>query len=269
MNVNKNQEPAMAHGFQAPVTADSVLSPIVVYDIHHTSVNFPLDEEGWGRVTFEKLDSIRVCRGEYLPYVSDWKEGDPFPWVYTIHNSPWLRERYEYEKRYYGSSYEFGGDVDEMATDFSHYLFCFHDQFVEALSSGVWFEQGDEYMGDQPLTDDHPSQNLPVTSIIHSFTAHGIRCQVRQNVLNVDELLHRGRYCSQKLWQFAAELGSSGPSWTVSLRVRNGKTRVDLKSYFGKIEAQFDRIPHLSEVQPRIESWLGEVRDRRRKMGKD
>lgn len=38
--------------------------------------------------------------------------------------SKWQQERFDYENRYYGKSYEFGGDVNEMRPILS--IICFH-----------------------------------------------------------------------------------------------------------------------------------------------
>jgi hypothetical protein len=254
---------------QAPLTADSIDDPIVTYGKGPASINFPLQDGGWGRVTFEKLDAIRVCRGEYEPYESSWKDGDPRCWISTVSRSPWLRERYEYEKRHYRDAYEFGGDVDEMRRDFSHYVFRFHDQFVEVLSAGIWFETDTQCIGEREPDAHHPSRDLPKSSVSRRFKAHGITCQVRENTRPTNDLLRDAAFGSQKLMQFAAELdGTSTVSWTLSLRVRQGRSRASLSSYFGKVEQHYDGVPGLSDLQPRIEAWLGEVQQRRREMGK-
>jgi hypothetical protein len=148
-------------GIAVPVLADSIEGPIVTYGAGPESINLVTQDERWGRVTFEKLDSLRVSRGECEPYPSDWKEGDPVHWVSVVAPSPWLHERYEYEKRRYSQAYEFGGDVDEMLRDFSHYVFSFHDQFVEVLCAGIWFESADECIGAQELGPNHPLLDLP------------------------------------------------------------------------------------------------------------
>ena len=130
----------LAYGLEVPLSADAVDAPIVQYGGGITAIHFTTDDGRWGRVTFEELDSIKVSRGEYETYPPAPGEENSFHWVTTISNSMWLQERYEYEKRYYGSAYNFSGNVDEMLTDFSHYVFNFHDQFVEVLSAGIWFE---------------------------------------------------------------------------------------------------------------------------------
>src|SRR5688572_11460476 len=98
-------------GIPVPVIADSVAGPTVTYGEvlpsgeELTSIRFLTRDGGWGRVTFEHLDSIRVSRGEFDPY-----PGDESYWVSEVVPSPWLLERYEYEKRHYGEAYEWTGD---------------------------------------------------------------------------------------------------------------------------------------------------------------
>jgi hypothetical protein len=252
------------------VRAHSVDGPIVTYGDGPASINFVTSDERWGRVTFEKLDAIRVSRGEYRPYPDDWKEGDPHHWVSVVERSPWLRERYEYEKLHYGQAYEFTGDVDEMLRDFSHYVFHFHDQFVEALCAGIWFEVAEECIGSREPDSSHPLRDLPPSSDSESFEAYGITCRVRRNPRPIDDIVSDAALCSQKLLQFAADLdGSSSVSFTLALRVREGSVRSYLTSYFGKVEESYDRIATLEDVRPRVEEWLRQVKERRKEMGKD
>jgi hypothetical protein len=256
-------------GIAVPVEADSVDAPIVTYGDGPTSINFVTSDQRWGRVTFEKLDSIRISRGEYEPYPSDWNQGDPLHWVSVVSPSPWLRERYEYEKEHYGRAYEFGGDVDEMLRDYSHYVFTFHDQFVEVLCAGIWFETAEECIGARELSANHPLHDLPPPPDLDFFKAYGITCQIRRNARPIDEILKDAELCSQKLLQFAAVLeGSASVSWTLALRVRDGRVRSYLKSYFGRVEESYDGIATLEDVRPRLQEWLRQVNERRRQMGK-
>jgi hypothetical protein len=264
----QSAQPKM-RGIAVPVLADSVEGPTVTYGDGPASINLMTRDERWARVTFEKLDSLRVSRGEYDPYPSDWKEGDPLHWVSIVAPSLWLRERYDYEKRHYGNAYEFGGDVDEMLRGFSHYVFRFHDQFIEVICSGIWFEVANEPLGNRGPDSCHPLLDLPPSFATESFEAHGIKCQIRRNPRPLDEIIKDAELCSQKLLQFAAELdGSDSVSWTAALRVRDGRARSVLQSYFGKVEQTFDGVATLEDVRPRVEEWLREVNDRRRQMGK-
>lgn len=72
----------LAKGIIIPVIADFVLSPDVFYGDELTGIYFRTEDEQFGRITFENLDALKVCRGENLPFLSDWKEGQEFPWVY-------------------------------------------------------------------------------------------------------------------------------------------------------------------------------------------
>ena len=254
---------------QVPLTADSVDSPIVNYGGGVTSINFLTKDGCWGRVTFEKLDSIKVSRGEYEPYPAAPGEEKTLSWVSIVSNSQWLKERYEYEKRYYGTAYNFGGNVEEMLADFSHYVFHFHDQFVEVLCDGIWFESADTSLGNLEPDSNHPLRELPESAISERFEAHGIICQVRRNPRSIDELKRNAKFCSQTILEVAAELdGRSSTAWTLSLRVRDGVLRSTLRGYFGNGVQQFNSIPSLMDIRSKIDMWLAEVHERRKKMGK-
>lgn len=256
---------------QAPVTANSVDWPLVTYG-ERTTLNFPLDDSeeenpGWGRVTFEKFDALRICRGEYMPYEVRCTPENPYSWAWTVANSPWLAERYAYEKKHYGSSYGFGGDVNEMINEFSHYLFCFHDQYVEVLCAGLWFETSPLCLRDRPPGDDHASHNLPESTTIHRIGAHGITCQIRKNPKSFHTLLADAALGTQKLYQFAAELdGIVSVDFTLNARVRHEKLYVTLVSHFGKVIERYDEVPLLSALRPHIDAWLLEVANRRENM---
>lgn len=101
---------------------------------------FAKDETTRVRVTFEGLDSYRVARGEVSPY---WSSSDTrrfFPVVEVI-GASWLTERHAYEAEHYGDAYEGGRGADTMLVDTHHFLFLFHDGFVEVLARGVRFER--------------------------------------------------------------------------------------------------------------------------------
>lgn len=254
--------------FKVPVEADSVAGPTVIYDDGFAAINFVAEDAGWGRVTFEKLDSIRVCRGEHEPYEIESTEELRFLWVAVIENSPWLRERFAYEKKHYGNSYNFNGDVDEMIRDFSHYVFHFHDQFVEALCAGIWFETTDDCSGDRELSSNHLLLDLVPSTASDSFVAHGITCEVRKNPRPMNEILADAALCSQKLLQFGARLGGSfSPAWTLAIRARDGKVKSYLNGPLGNTRVTYERIAGLSEVRPYVEEWLQQVRERRRELG--
>ena len=267
LNFNKKKT-QLAKGFTVPVDADPVLAPNLIYDEEMTAVYFSDDEGNYCRATFESLDSIRVSRGEFCPYEDDWTEDSPFHWVSSIVNSKWLTDRHSYEHKYYGNSYNFGGNVDEMLSDFSHYLLRFHDQFIEVLAGGIWFEKSKEPLEGKPLTRGHPFLALSQTAT-EELEVSGIRCQISINDTNPNVLIENAFYCSQTLYEFVPELdGETKISLEVKVRYRDGKlVSILSKSFVGEL-AVFDGVADLKSVHPYVESWLKEVSARREEMGK-
>lgn len=258
----------IAKGIILPIVADFVLSPDVFYGDELTGIYFQTEDEQFGRITFENLDALKICRGENLPFTDNWVEGQEYTWVYKIENSKWLKERFEYESENYGSSYEFGGNVNEMLTDFSHYIFKFHDQFIEVIARGFWFEKDKTSLFKRELQEGHPFLNLP-DSNIQKFISHHLTCQVRTNTKSQDEIVSDAKFCSQKLLQFALELeGKASIDNSLILSYRNGKLISSLRGYFGKQIVEFDGIAKLEDVKPYIENYSKEVYERRKLMGK-
>ena len=210
-----------------------------------------------------------MSRGEYDPYPLATDEVQKFHWVKTISNSAWLQERYGYEKMYYGRSYNFDGNVEEMLSEFSHYVFSFHDQFIEVLASGIWFEFGDVMLGTRTPETDHPLAGLNQLKAFERFEAFGITCQLRRNPLSIEELEHRARLCSQTIFEIGAELdGKCNTSWRLTYRVRDGIGKSFLRGYFRNAVEKYEGIPSFSTIKPKIDQWLCDVRGRRQKMGK-
>lgn len=263
---NKIKEVAI--GFEVPVEADPVDRPKVIYNPPSTAIYFTNDNEEFARVTFEKLDSIRVCRGEFPPYEDNWEENAPYCWVSKVVNSSWLISRHAYESEHYKNAYEFGGDADEMLTDYHHYLFSFHDEYVEVLASGVWFEVSKEPFEDNELQEGHPFLPLAKENST-SFKAHGITCEVRRSTVPESTLIERANLCSQPLFEFAPELdGAASTGIYLHLRNKNGKLYSILSKNFGGKIAEFDGFATLDDVKSQIVKWLSEISDRRREMGK-
>lgn len=264
-----NEIKQLACGLDVPLKPDSVDSPIVQYGGEMTAIHFSTDNGRWGRITFEGLDSIKVSRGEYEPFPPARGQENTFHWVTTISNSAWLRERYEYEKKHYGDAYNFGGDVNEMLTDYSHYVFSFHDQFVEVIAAGIWFESDDEMLGDRSPDSDYPLKGLKHVAPVEWFEHAGITCQVRRNPLPLEKIQTRARLCSQTILEVAAELdGRVGTDWSLTHRVRDGGGVSSLRRCFGHTAKIFNSVPDLQTIRPSINAWLEEVRKRRIEMGK-
>lgn len=254
---------------RVPLDADPVESPIVHYGKPLTAIHFETKDARWGRVTFERLDSLKVSRGEFNPFTYPSTEHSGISWVATISNSAWLRERYEYEKQCYGTAYNFNGNVDEMLEEYSHYVFRFHDQFVETIAAGIWFEAGETFLGDQPLEPSHPLKGLSHLEPTEHFESSGIRGFVRRNPLSNEDIDRAAALCSQTVFEVGAELdGTSSTSWSVTRRVKNGVPRSYLRNYFHNSVQSFDGIPTPAEIQPQIDQWFSEVSERRQKMGK-
>jgi hypothetical protein len=233
----------IAKGIIIPVVADFVLSPDVLYSDELTGIYFQTEDEQYGRITFENLDALKICRGENLPFTDNWEEGQEYP-------------------------YEFGGNVNEMLTDFSHYVFKFHDQFVEVIARGFWFEQDKTSLFKRELQIGHPFLNLPDNNI-EKFVSHNLTCQVRTNSKLQDKLVSDAKFCSQKLIEFALELdGKASVDNSLILSYRNGKLISSLRGFFGKQIVEFDGIVKFENVKPYIDKYMNEVYERRKKMGK-
>ena len=257
----------ISKGLYIPIEADSVLSPQIYYGDPLPAIYFDTSDEKYGRITFEKLDSLKVSRGEYSPYQYEISQDCPYCWVRIVEDSNWLKERFNYENMYYGSSYEFNGDVNEMLIDYKHYVFKFHDEFIEAIAKGIWFEENSESLFGKGLSIGHPFLSIPESSMVR-FDAYGLTCQARINTKDEKELMLNSVFCSQKLMQFALELENTSINNTLSLMCRNNKYISILSGYFGNKEIEFDKIPRLEEVKPYIESYMKEVAQRRKSMGK-
>ena len=218
----------LAHPLAVPLRADSVLSPRLVYghvsplaadgDRSCDALYFPLphgEGPGEGRVTFEGLDAVRACRGEHMPYelAVPFTRGD---WVYVISDSPWLSERHAYESRHYETP---------LIGSYRHYLFVFHDEFVEAIAQGLWFDRPDP-ADPQSLPPDHPMARLDGLVPAELRTSpSGIAWELRCNPKSNSAIAQDSELCSQRLFQFNLVLdGRSSESASVWLRTIDGHT---------------------------------------------
>lgn len=245
-----------------PIIADQVLSPEVLYSDEQTALYFETEDEEFGRITFENLDALQVCRGEYLPYACT-DEDNYTLWVYKIENSQWLKSRFAYEKENYAHSYEFAGDVMEMLTDYKHYLFRFHDQFVEVLAKGFWFEKDTASLFKKKLQAHHPFLNLEKHQP-ENYEAHGLKCTLIKNNQPIEQLKMNAQFCSQILLQLTLELDEQiSLCHTLFLFKRNGQWKTRLTNQFGNKTVFFDHIATFKDIQPHIDQYLLEVKQRR------
>lgn len=260
----------IAKPIHIPIEADLVLSPeLYLGDL--TGIYFRTEDDAYGRITFDKLDSIKLSGGEYTPY--EFAEGDDapaaengiFPWIFTVQDSQWQSERYEYKKRYYGDHYEFGGIVEEMIWDYSHYVFRFHDEFIEAIMRGFWFEKSDSSLWDKPLSPGHPFLPIP-NDIEQSYEKHGICYHIITNPIPLPVLLLNTRYCAQRLLEIEIELdGSRTRNWILQAINRLGKTIFVLNQGLGKPILAKDTMISIDEIRSLYEKHLFEVAQRRKK----
>jgi hypothetical protein len=264
-------QPESARGIKVPYEPDSVLSPEVIYRRNPPDAIYYVTSEGDPvRVTFEKLDAIRACRGEYLPYESDDSPESGYSSVFIVENSRWLRERHAYEALHYRSCYEFGGDVDEMLTDYDQYLFRFHDEFVEAIAAGIWFEKDPEPFPSDPLSgssfpEGHPLADLPLAAVTERFVVESITCQVRTNPKPIETILQGAYYCSQSLYHFALELnGSAGVDYRLDIRERRRRVKSVLRHRFGAARATIDGVATLEQAKALLEPCIRRASKHRR-----
>lgn len=247
-----------------PIIADSVLSPDFFYG-DCTAIYFVTEDDHYGRITFEKLDSVKICRGEAMPYSFDSSERNQDTWVYQVENSRWQKERFDYENKHYGNCYEFGGDVNEMLNDFKHYLFSFHDQFIEVIARGFWFEQSETPLFGEELMEGHPLLPLNLENM-EIFEAHSLKTQIRFNSKAKEQLIRDAQFCSQKIIQFALEFdGKARIDHTVSLSYQNGQLISTLQGYSNRTPLTFDGVVPLEQVLPYIIDYMEKVAERRKK----
>jgi hypothetical protein len=260
----------LAVPIRVPLIANLVLGPRLVYgsmpirplDGEHPldALLFPVHGDSIGRVTFEGLDAIKGARGEVLPFAR--KDDLPVSfgeWVYLIEGSSWLQERHAYELAHY--EYPLADRCD-------HYLFSFHDEFVEAIARGIWLDQPSP-QGLLSVPDDHPFLELPESAITHRTTAFGIEWELRTNPKPMDELVTASALCSQRLLQYNLILdGASRETASVWLRTRQHRsTSSFVTGFLGRQRADAVGIADESTFSAAWLSRVEGVSERRREMG--
>jgi hypothetical protein len=219
--------PLIARAVSVPLTADSVAPPRLVYgsldvasgagrDESYTAVYFEIAGSGsLGRITFEGLDAVKAARGELLPYdtAGSRTAGD---WVFTVGESPWLAERHYYETKLYSTP---------LWKTCQHYVFQFHDEFVEAIAEGSWLGVADR---SRPFgrPAQHPLDQLPSSLPCERFLSPlGIEWELRRSPRADSELIDGSHLCSQRVCQFNLILdGRTNEGASIWLRSRNELT---------------------------------------------
>jgi hypothetical protein len=258
-----------ARVIEVPLEADPVAPPRLVYgsldvisgselDSGYDAIYFQVAESGLlGRVTFEGLDAVRAARGEVLPYRMG-PGGRKRRWVFAVDGSSWLDERHDYELRRYSTP---------LTGTHQHFVFAFHDQFVEAIAEGIWLDIPDQARPyDRP--DPHPLAELGSGIPAERFrSASGIDWELRRAPGTDSELIAGSRLCSQHVYQLNLLLdGDSRVSASIWLRTRDGRTISRLvRPWPGGELARCEGVASPDDFEDPWESYLAEVAQRRRK----
>ncbi len=251
-----------------PLAADPVESPRLVYGSMpiqpgswrgFDAVLFPMRDDSIGRVTFEGLDSIRAARGESLPYRRQGGPRERDEWVYVVYGSGWLQERHDYEFKNYQTP---------LIDRYDHYLFAFHDEFIEAIALGIWLDRPDAANPLKP-PEEHPLLELGEATAVDRAVTSNVAWELRANPTPTDELLAASCLCSQRLLQYNLVLDArSREHASVWLRTRHGRTVSSfVTGFFGRERVTADGIAKPGTFADRWASCVEAVAARRREMG--
>ncbi len=150
-----------------------------------------------------------------------------------------------------------------IITDY-HYLFSFHDEFIEVIAKGFWFEKDANTLFKRELTDGHPFLPLPQT-IVKILEVEGIKYKVIFNPTSIDEIIQNIRFCQQTLIEFAIEFEEKfSINMSLMLMQRQGKLISVLRQFFGTTEFEKEGIATFEDVRPFIEKHIKEIVERRR-----
>jgi hypothetical protein len=248
----------------SPFQPEEIASPRIVFDLERGPVQF--DYLGRAdrsvRVSFERWDALRACRGEHSPYPRP--EGRSC--VFTVEGSTWLRQRHAYESLHYGARYNFGGDVNEMLEEFDHFLFCFHDEFVEVIAGGVRFAEID---GPPAEASPWPKAFAPLPEVVERYDVEGAISELRKDPRPVADLVAESRLRDQVLYQLTLEAdGHQTIVQQLTVRTRRGRLLSRWRGYFGVTENTFAGVPELRDLRPLIAERLDQIRRRRIELGR-
>jgi hypothetical protein len=172
-----------------------------------------------------------------------------------------LRQRHAYEMRHYATP---------MLDTHQHYLFAFHDEFVEAIAEGIWLDLADR---DDPcaLPAMHPLSPLLEDLPAEEFTsADGLIWQLQRAPRTDAELIEASQWCSQRVYQFNLTLdGDSREAASIWIRTKKGAlvSRITRPWPIGEV-ARMEGFSKPSDFAQQWETYLDEVSHRRRQMGK-
>jgi len=153
-----------------------------------------------------------------------------------------------------------------MLDSHQHFVFVFHDDFVEALAAGIWLDVPE----DDPLQmgGEHPLAGLPASTAPAKGSTAGLSWELVRSQRAEADLLNDARLCSQPLFAFNLILdgGRSGDA-TAWLRVRDGvATSRFARSWVGEV-ASARGVAKPKDFLADWEFYCDEVADRRRAMG--
>jgi hypothetical protein len=230
-------------------------------DQAYTAVYFEVTASGGlGRVTFEGLDAVRASRGEHLPFDYDHARLRHGDWVYVVDRSAWLQERHDYETRHYATP---------LIETHRHYLFVFHDEFVEAIAAGIWLDLADRA---NPFATpiSHPLRSFDVEIPCRRFvSAGGLEWELRRSPRLDGDLIRDSRFCSQRVFQFNLVLdGDNREAASIWIRtvddVLVSRISRPWVGEFGRVEG----FAQPEDFSPQWEAYLDDVAQRRRQMRK-
>ena len=155
-----------------------------------------------------------------------------------------------------------------MLSDFKHYVFKFHDEFIEVLAKGFWFEKSEKSLKNKPLQETHPY--LPLNrNIKEEFNYEGVNYIVIKTQIDTKTLSENAFYYEQKLVEIHLELDQKYSLYkTLYLQRRSNKLISTLNSSFAKEKVIREGIATFEEIKELIEESIREIIQRRKNMNK-
>jgi hypothetical protein len=179
-------------------------------------------------------------------------------WVFVVERSAWLRERHDYETRHYETP---------LLDTHRHYLFVFHDEFVEAIAAGIWLDLADRA---DPFASpgSHPLQPFDVDTPCERFTSgDGLEWELRRSPRPDADLIRDSRYCSQRLFQFNLPLdGDNREAASVWIRTTDDVLVSRMSRPWVGDFGHMEGFAQPEDFSQQWEAYLGEVARRRRGM---
>ena len=231
----------------------------------HPTIEYTANSGRTVRVSFDRWDALRFGRG--WPYSREqvvdvermeWMS----PWFFVVEDSPWLPERHAHMKERPDDWHRNVGSVEDMLTDFSHYVLCFPRECIEVIAAGIWFEHANGPF--EGWEADHPLKDLGPEHRVDAFTYKDDSYEIRQNRMPLDEIRRRAQLCEQPLAEFLCQNPRPYVLLRLTIRERDGATTCILRWRFGGDIARYRSIPSLDEVCQVFLAELDGIESRRR-----